>query len=180
MRSFVAIPIAEESLEALLRLQAMIPVGRPVPEDNLHLTLAFLDDVETPVLEDLDMGLSGLRTAPVAVRFTGLDSFTEMERGLVFAGVDKTPELEALQGSVARAARSVGIDLPRRRFRPHVTLTRARRKPDSVARDRLAALIGAHRDAVPGFLAQEFCLYHSELHPSGARHEVLARYPLGG
>jgi 2'-5' RNA ligase len=178
MRSFIALPIPEPSLDALLRLQSTIPVGRPVPEDNLHLTLTFLGDVEDAMLDDLHLDLMALRSAPVDIRFTGLDSFTEMERGLVFAAVEKTEPLDSLHAATARAARRLGIDLPRRRFRPHVTLTRANRRPEGVARDRLAAALTAPRAALPGFTADRFCLYSSDLGPRGARHEVLADYPL--
>jgi 2'-5' RNA ligase len=180
MRSFIAIPIPEASLDALTRLQSMVPVGRPVAEDNLHLTLAFLDDVDDATLHDLHLSLIGLRGAPVAIDFDGLDSFTEMERGLIFAAVRKSPELDALHAAVTRAARGAGVALPRRRFRPHVTLTRANRRPTGVARDRLAALVGAHRDAIPGFTADRVCLYRSQLHSTGARHDILAEYPLSG
>lgn len=180
MRSFIALPIAEPCLDVLVSLQSTIPVGRPVAEDNLHLTLAFLGEVDGPTLEDLHLDLAALRAAPVDIRFTGLDSFTEMERGLVFAAVDKTEPLEALHAAIARAARRLGIDLPRRRFRPHVTLTRANRRPNGLARDRLAATLASPRMDIPGFTADRFCLYHSDLRPGGARHEVLADYPLIG
>jgi len=178
MRSFIALPIPEPSLDALTRVQSTIPVGKPVPEDNLHLTLAFLGDVDEATLADLHLDLMAIRSAPLDIRFTGLDSFTEMERGLVFAAVEKTAALDTLQAATARAVRRLGIDLPRRRFRPHVTLTRANRRPDGLARDRLAAALAAPRDALPGFTADRLCLYSSDLGPRGARHDILAEYPL--
>jgi 2'-5' RNA ligase len=74
-----------------------------VPEDNLHLTLAFLGDVNEAVLNEIDDILSStpLPSAPVA--FGGLGTFGEMERGLVFAEVVPDPRLSALQSKVARA-----------------------------------------------------------------------------
>jgi len=179
MRAFVAIDIPEATAAALTRLQSAIPFGRPVPEDNLHLTLAFLDDAPEPALEDLHEMLTGLRAPPVEIRFTGLDSFTETERGLIFAAVERTEALQALHDRIASLCRSAGLDLPRRRFRPHVTLMRANRRPDGTARDRLAASLGPRPD-LPGFTAKALTLYQSTLAPRGALHDPLAGYPLRG
>lgn len=179
MRAFLAIPIPGEVAGALIRLQSAIPFGRPVPEDNLHLTLAFLEDAPEAALEDLHDLLFALRTPAVDIRFTGLDSFTEGERGLVFAAVERTDALQALHDRIAGLCRSAGLDLPRRRFRPHVTLTRANRRPDGTARDRLAASLGPV-SGLPGFTAGGVTLYHSSLTPRGAIHEALASYPLTG
>jgi 2'-5' RNA ligase len=58
-----------------------------VPEDNLHLTLAFLGDVGEDVLNDLHDILSSTALPAATVAFGGLGTFGEMERGLVFAEV---------------------------------------------------------------------------------------------
>jgi 2'-5' RNA ligase len=179
MRAFIAVPIPDETAAALSRLQSAIPFGKPVPEENLHLTLAFLGDAPEGALEDLHGMLEAMRAAPVEIRFTALDSFTEMERGLIFAAVERSEALQALHDRVAGLCRSAGLDLPRRRFRPHVTLMRANRKPAGPARDRLAAMLGPLPD-VPGFTARALTLFHSTLTPRGAVHEALASYPLTG
>lgn len=179
MRAFIAIPVPDETAAALVRLQAALPHGRPVPEDNLHLTLAFLGDVPEPVLADLDDALAVLAWIAPEVRFSGLDSFTEAERGTVFAAVERTEALVGLQAKLETLARGLGSDLPRRRFRPHVTLTRGKRRPSGLARDRLATQMGMHME-IPGFLAEEIVLYQSILMPSGARHTALASYPAVG
>jgi 2'-5' RNA ligase len=178
MRAFIALPVSDDIAAALVRLQEALPVGRAVPEENLHLTLAFLGDVTHAQLDEIDIGLSGLRWPEVEVAFEGLDSFTESARGLVFAAVRRSEALAGLQSKVAGIARAAGVDLPRRRFRPHVTLMRANRQPKGPARDRLALELGARGD-IPGFVADEVVLYCSTLTPSGALHEPLERYPLG-
>lgn len=179
MRAFLALDIPDETAVALARLQAGIPFGRPVPEDNLHLTLAFFEDAPEAALEDLHDLMTSLRARPVEIRFTGLDSFTEAERGLIFAGVDRTEPLQALHDRIASLCRQAGLDLPRRRFRPHVTLMRANRRPDGAGRDRLAASLGARPD-LPCFTARAVTLYRSSLGPGGAIHDPLAAYPLLG
>ncbi|MDG3042650.1 RNA 2',3'-cyclic phosphodiesterase [Roseicyclus marinus] len=179
MRAFIAIPIPEDVAGALIRLQSALPYGRPVPEENLHLTLAFLEEAPEAALEDLHEMMSALRAGAVDIRFTGLDSFTEGERGLVFVAVERSEALQALQDRIAGLCRAAGLDLPRRRFRPHFTLTRANRRPDGPARDRLAASLGPV-PGLPGFTARAVTLYQSSLTPRGAIHEALAAYPLRG
>lgn len=177
MRAFLALPLADPAIDALLRVQSLLPNGRPVPEDNLHLTLAYLGEVPADVLEPLHDMLQAARLPAPEIAFEGLGTFAEMEQGLTFAAVTPSARLTALQAKVAQLARQAGAALPRRRFRPHVTLTRANRQPKGPARDRLAAAMGIPLE-VPGFTAREMCLYESHLSEHGARHEVLASYPL--
>ena len=179
MRAFLALDIPDDVAGALIRVQSAIAFGRPVPEQNLHLTLAFLEDAPQPALEDLHDLLTGLRAKPVEICFTGIDSMTEAERGLIFAAVARSDALQALHDRIASLCRQAGLDMPRRRFRPHVTLMRAGRRPDGVARDRLAASLGARPD-LPGFTARAVTLYRSTLGPRGAHHDPLASYPLSG
>jgi 2'-5' RNA ligase len=177
MRAFLALPIPVATLDALVAAQSRLAVGRPVPEENMHLTLAFLGEVSAGSLEELDDILSATPLPTAPVNFGGLGTFGDMERGLVFVSVQAGDRLASLQTKVARAARVAGIELPRRRFRPHVTLTRSNRQPVGPARDRLAASLGAPVE-IPGFDATELVLFQSTLGPSGARHDPLSRYPL--
>ncbi len=178
MRSFVAMPMEEGAIAALVAAQSYLPFGKPVPEENLHLTLAYLGEVSETVLETLHDLLDSARLPAPEISFGALGTFAEMERGLVYAEVHPTPALTALQSKVAQVARQAGADLPRRRFRPHVTLMRANRQPVGPARDRLAAAMGQNCD-IPGFTARRMSLYQSTLTPHGAVHEVMADYPLG-
>jgi 2'-5' RNA ligase len=179
MRAFLALDIPDDVAAALARVQTGLGVGRPVPAENMHLTLAFFEDAPDAALSDLHDLMMGLRASPVAIRFTGIDSFTEQTRGLIFAAVARTEPLQALHDRIAGLCRVAGLDLPRRRFRPHVTLMRAGRRPDGAARDRLAACLGPRPD-LPGFTAHAVTLYRSRLGPRGALHEALAAYPLSG
>ncbi len=178
MRSFVALPMDDGAVAALTTAQAHLPFGKPVPEDNLHLTLAYLGEVSEAVLETLHDLLDGARLPAPDISFGALGTFAEMERGLVFAEVRPTNALTTLQSRVAQMARQAGAELPRRRFRPHVTLMRANRQPHGPARDRLATALGIPC-AIPGFTARRMGLYHSTLTPHGAVHEIMADYPLG-
>jgi RNA 2',3'-cyclic 3'-phosphodiesterase len=167
----------EETAAAMAEVQSRLPTGRAVPEENLHLTLALLGDAGEEVLAALDEEMSGARLPVAEIRFGGLDTFAEMERGLVFATVLPDAGLTALQSKVERIARMAGADLPRRRFRPHVTLARSNRQPKGPARDRMATALGMSV-AIPGFTATEVVLYRSTLGRDGALHDPLESYPL--
>lgn len=177
MRAFLALPLAPPAVTSLLSIQSSLPTGKPVPEENLHLTLAYLGEVPEDLLETLHDLLSAACLPAAEVAFTTLDTFAEMERGLTYAAVAPSEALTTLQAKVAHLARQAGAELPRRRFRPHVTLTRANKQPKGPARDRLAAAMGQQID-VPTFTARALNLYQSTLTPSGARHDILASYSL--
>ncbi|QIZ82502.1 RNA 2',3'-cyclic phosphodiesterase [Thalassovita gelatinovora] len=179
MRLFVALDLPEALREALMEVQDGLGVGREVPEENMHVTLAFLDGQSAPVVDALHDMLSAIRMVPVRLTVKGLDLFGGRRSNLVAARVEKVPELTALQEKVAQAARMAGIDLPRRRFKPHVTLMRFAGAMSPEARDRIAAYMAARGDhALDGGEAISFSLYQSHLREGGPVYEALATYPL--
>ncbi|GAA6202328.1 RNA 2',3'-cyclic phosphodiesterase [Aquicoccus sp. SU-CL01552] len=180
MRAFIAIDLPEEVTAALVRLQSLLPAGRPVAEENLHLTLAFLGDQSEAVLAALHFELETIRVQPFALGFSGLGVFGGDRPRILFADVGTEPALADLHRRVTGALHRAGVAVQRARFHPHVTLARfgSRATPGTAAR--LHRFLSDHGDTpLPSFPVTGFGLYESTLHPSGARYNLLARYPLG-
>lgn len=177
MRLFVALPLPEAVCAPLARLAEAAPLGRAVAEENLHLTLAFLGEVERGALPALDGALSGASAPPVCLCFHEVVALGGRQARVV-ALTASGPE--ALQGRIVAALRAAGFALPRRRFRPHVTLLRLPRKLEPGQEQRLARFLASLGAPQTGPVSiDRFTLYASHLHPDGASYEPLAEYPLG-
>ena len=180
MRCFVALGLPSGLRAALADVADELEAGYPVPEENLHLTLAFLGDQPGNVLDDLHDMLGAIRGPLVSLAVDGLGCFGGRSPRTLHAEVRETPELVALQRKAAGAARDAGIALERRRFRPHVTLVRfgARLAPGEAGK--LDGFLGVH--AGTRFAAVNmgaFGLYASTLTKAGPVYDLLAEYPLG-
>ncbi|MGR3542187.1 MAG: RNA 2',3'-cyclic phosphodiesterase [Hasllibacter sp.] len=175
MRAFVGLPVPDPLRAALVAAQARLPLPRPVPEDDLHLTLAFLDDRPERQLEAFAEALGARRLEGCVLDPVGIAPFGTPPR-LIAAEFRRDPPLEALERQCRSAAREAGIDLPRRRFRPHVTLARMRRS-DPTCAPRLAAALAAPA-ALPAVAAERVVLWSSTLRPDGPRYDALADWPL--
>ncbi len=122
MRLFLAIRLSEPMRRALLSAQrAMVAGGvrgHLTPEENLHLTLAFIGEVPDPgpVLD----ALSELAFSPFSLTLEGLGCFGD----LWWAGLKDSAELEALARRLRRALAERDIPFDRKRFSPHITLIR--------------------------------------------------------
>ena len=125
-RLFFALRPAQDAAATLAALgQATCATvgGRGVPRDNIHLTLAFLGE--------LDAAAEALACA-VADRVHGspfplaLDELGGFRRARVaWAGSSSPdPALVALQGELESGLRAAGFALEERPFTPHVTLAR--------------------------------------------------------
>jgi RNA 2',3'-cyclic 3'-phosphodiesterase len=178
-RAFVAIPLPEDAAARLAGLARGCPVGRRVPEDNLHLTLVFLGDVTDAGLEELHDALSAVRSGPVELRFEGLGVFGDDRPRALWAAVAAEPGLMSLQRQAERAARKAGLSPEARRFVPHVTLVRMKgHREDAAPLARFLA--GRGGASAPPVRAVAFSLLSSRLRPEGAVYEELARYPMLG
>lgn len=176
MRAFVALDLPEALTDPLTRLQAGLRVGRPVAEENLHLTLAFLGELPEHRLDDLAEGLALLRLSPVELSLGGLDLF-----GPALAALARGEGLEALQARVLRAVREAGQPLERSRFRPHVTIARLPQTPSASESARLGEFLALNGTFAAGPApALSLGLYRSHLRPEGPIYEPLVTLPLGG
>ncbi|WP_298429248.1 RNA 2',3'-cyclic phosphodiesterase [uncultured Jannaschia sp.] len=178
MRAFVGLPVPEAWIGPLCRAQSRILGGRKVDAEDLHLTLAFLDDQPEDRLEALHELLEARPASAVALRPLAYAVFGAGRARLMALDVAATPELTGLRDAVRTACRRAGIDLPRERFRPHVTLVRF---PASAPGDpaRLSGAVAALGvPVVPPELAGAASLWSSTLTPEGPIYEPLATYPL--
>ncbi|MCB2127943.1 MAG: RNA 2',3'-cyclic phosphodiesterase [Rhodobacteraceae bacterium] len=180
MRCFLAIALADETRAALERLQADLPLGREVPAENLHLTLAFLDDRSVAELEALHDGLEALRLPAPRIEFAGLGVFGGKRPSSLHAAVAASAELRALHARIRGLAAVAGFALPRERFHPHVTLARFSGGLTTQDEMRLARYLGRFGSAsVPGFTASAVTLFRSTLGRGAPVYDPLSDYPFG-
>ncbi|PWJ15051.1 RNA 2',3'-cyclic phosphodiesterase [Jannaschia seohaensis] len=176
MRTFLALPVPESWITPLARVQAHLRGGRKVDLDDLHLTLAFLDDQPEDRLQALHEELEARALFPAELMPTAYGVIGGGKPRAVVLDIAPTPALTALRENVRRAVRAAGIDLPRERFRPHVTLARypASAPGDDRLPERLARL--GPPEMVPD-MAGPVTLWSSVLTPQGPIYEVLSAYP---
>lgn len=180
MRAFVAIALPDQVRAMIADLQAGLRPGRKVPEENLHLTLAFLDDQPQAALQRVHEALSEIATDPFDLRLGGLEMFGGKRPRVLYLRAEASAPLVDLRKQVVYAARQAGIDLPRERFRPHVTLARFRRDIPEDQNAQIGQFLADYGTAsLPAFDVRGITLFGSTLHPDGAMHDVLAEYPLG-
>lgn len=176
LRLFVALDLPPQARAALaaFRDAADPAVWRPLPDEALHLTLAFLGrrpegDVQTVagVLAD------AAGAAPPLALGGPLLLPPRRPRVLCAEVEDREGALAELQASVSAGLAAAGVYRPESRpFRAHATVARLR----AGAR---AAREGPAAGPEPvAFAGEALTLYASHLHPSGARYEPLARVPL--
>jgi 2'-5' RNA ligase len=173
MRLFLALTLPDAALDLLSDLQDAMPEGRAVDLDALHLTLAFLGETPEAALPEIDAALRSIPAAPIALRLGGGAVFGGRMTRAVAVQAEGGAALGELHDRIRSRLHGVGVILPRRRFRPHVTLLRCR---DKTSAARALAVIPARRQGP--FLCDSFGLFSSVLHPDGAEHEERARYPL--
>jgi 2'-5' RNA ligase len=174
-RLFVAIRPPETVREQLLELMEGMPGMRWQHDDQLHLTLRFIGEVERPVAEDLTAALRHVHFDRFSIALDGVGKFEKHRNGALWAGVHPKDQLKALHAKVERACQSAGLEPERRAYHPHITLARWKGKAQ-----RLDAYLERHSglSSVP-WEAQEFILYESHLGREGAHYEAIERFPLG-
>jgi RNA 2',3'-cyclic 3'-phosphodiesterase len=155
--------------------------GRRMQRDTLHLTLAFLGEVDATrfdlacaIADEVaaageKVGAGGTAKIPsAALRFDRLAFWKHNH--IVWAGCDEVPPvLAALADDLAAALRAAGFALDSRRFAAHVTLVRNAQCAGEMAP--IEAFDWPVRD---------FVLVQSQLEREGAKYEIVRRWPLPG
>jgi 2'-5' RNA ligase len=180
IRAFVAIALPESVIYTLEACQAGLPSGRAVAPENLHLTVAFLGEHPAPVIEDVHLALARIRAPAFHLALDGIGLFGGGRPRVLYAGVRREPGLGHLRDKVLQAARGAGLNLPRERFSPHVSLARFKNGLKGEQLAEMQAFVARRMPQATGaFAVDEFILFRSTLGRKGPAYEELAAYPLG-
>ena len=178
LRLFAGVAIPDDLRSRLAVLQGGIDGARWVASENMHITLRFIGEVDEITAEEIDGALSRLTASPLNIALSGAGRFNSWNKPrAVWVGVEKTPDLMALQEKVDRAIINIGLPPEGRKYMPHVTLARMKNARAQHTQNWVAA-----NDpflAAP-FVAREVVLYESRLGRAGAYYSPVAIYPLAG
>jgi 2'-5' RNA ligase len=174
-RLFVAIRPPEPIRARLLDLMGGVAGARWQDEDQLHLTLRFIGEVDGRVADDVDAALQSVIHPPFDLALAGTGAFERRgQPATLWAGVAPHEPVKTLHKKIDHALTRAGVEPERRAFHPHITLARLNR---DVAP--LQPFLEGHAVTSSAFTVAEFRLYESRLTPGGAVHTLAARYPLG-
>lgn len=179
VRLFFALRPPEPIRDALLDVQDGVAEARWQDDDQLHLTLRFMGEVERPVAEELAHAASRLRLPAPTVRLAGVGAFGGRGRsGALWIGVLPREPLLALHRKLDQLCVTVGLEPERRAFTPHLTIARLPRGL-SVDGPEVAAWRAQHA-ALPSepFGFDSITLYRSHRGHAGARYEPVLEIPL--
>jgi len=176
-RLFVALQLPAPLRRDVQALQSGLRTARWLTEDALHLTLAFIGEVDGSAQRQVEAALETVTAPALRMELHGLGCFPP--RGalrVLWTGASPKTELASLARVVRNALGRAGVAPERRKFVPHVTIARFRQPP---YRSELEGYLGTHSlfRTPPADIAS-FHLFSSTLRSSGARYTIEATFPL--
>lgn len=175
-RLFVAIRLPAPIRQLLLAAMGGISGARWQSDDQLHLTLRFIGEVDRHRAGDIHAALGGVHHPPFTLALNGIGCFDR--RGFpdtVWAGVTPHDEVKALHKKIDAALRRVGVPPDDRAFLPHITIARMSRSAGPISN----LLEEAGGLSSPVFAVDSFALFESDLTNEAAVYSVVERYRLG-
>lgn len=126
MRLFVALQLEDRVKDALIQfIDSVRPhtqEGRFSHRENLHLTLSFIG--ETGKAAQAKRALHQVQAEPFVISTAGVGRFRRSTGDILWAGVAKNAQLEALAQQVRQTLEQEGFKLEDRPFAAHLTLGR--------------------------------------------------------
>lgn len=174
-RLFAGIRPPPEIRDALIDLMEGVDDVRWQDDDQLHLTLRYIGEVDTHLAEDLARQLQAIELPTLYLTISGTGVFVRKGRvHTLWAGVEISPELKRLRQKIDRICVSAGVEPDHRKYHPHITLARVNSSsgPLEPFLERNASLrLGPWR-------ADSYTLFESTLHRHGSIYEPIVIYAL--
>lgn len=175
-RLFVALELPVTIREIILDIATGVPGAFWSEEDQLHLTLRFLGDVDGVKKTHFVQQLEKLRLETFDLQLADIGFFPPRgEPESLWIGVSRNPALEALQARIDAIANRLGFERDRKRWTPHVTLARLDAAPES----RLVRFATEHAlFRTPVFQPELMTLFSSHRRIWGSEYQREAVFPL--
>ncbi len=179
-RSFIALEVpdpAREYLKQKLRWLRSNPGVNWVKEENLHLTLLFLGDVDSTRIPDLAKVLSeaARRSGPFQLALRGLELFPYKAPRMIWTSLEAQDDTLSLwHKKLLKDIRGEGFEPDVKPLKLHITLGRIKSAlSPALERDILQS------EVERGFYAYDtITLYRSVLKPEGPTYHILEQYKL--
>jgi 2'-5' RNA ligase len=127
-RLFVAFPLPDEAKDRLLATKPLpdTPGVRILGRNELHLTLHFLGELDTPSGGTVRSALQEVKASAFGITIKGVGRFPpEGQPHVLWAGVENSSSLLALHQSIGTIlTKIIGFQPETRPYSPHVTLAR--------------------------------------------------------
>lgn len=184
IRAFIAVLLTDELKREIRQIQErfiqVAPDVKWMAEDNFHVTMKFLGDVDTRRIDEIaDAIESAVETEkPFALKVSGVGSFPNPRRPqVVWVGVESGVEqLAGIADKIESAMERIGFPRENRMFSAHITIGRVRQG------SRGDALAGALQESNVGEIGEvdvkSVALMQSELRPKGPIYSVLREITL--
>lgn len=174
-RLFVAIRPPPATRSLLSAAMGGVRGARWQSDDQIHLTLRFIGEVDRHQAEDVHAALGAIHHPAFEAAVSGVGTFDHRGRpDVIWAGVVPQGPLRALHKKIDQAVARVGVEPDRRTYFPHITLARLSRSagpPGEFVAERGGL-------ATPPFAVDAFTLFESRLTLAGAVYSTVDRYPL--
>jgi 2'-5' RNA ligase len=174
-RLFTGLEIPESVGRELALLRGGLFGARWIDEENYHVTLRFIGDVDDDIARDADDELRRIRRKPFCVTLDQLTTFGGDRPRALIARAQPNPALVDLQSENERVLRRAGLPPEPRKYVPHVTLARLRSVTSTAAADYLASR-GLFTSLK--FKVERFVLFSSRASTGGGPYIIEAEYPL--
>jgi len=168
-RLFVAIDLPESTRQLLASLDPHVRGVRWIDPAQMHLTLAFFDDVADDTELALREKLGAIKFGAFFLPVVGVGTFSAKGAPkIIWIGVGKAhPHLFQIHKRVQEAALAAGLEPELRPWHPHTTLARCR----DVSAQALRKFLQSNAGFDAGMIRVEaFHLYSSRLTPAGPIH----------
>ncbi|HAX02566.1 MAG: 2'-5' RNA ligase [Tenericutes bacterium GWC2_34_14] len=131
MRIFIGIPFSEDIRKSLIDVQSSIQLisgkSKNTDEENLHLTLLFIGELDFNQVEELHCSLSALlnNVSYIKTKLTRINYFEKGNKKIVWVGIDDEKLImQKLATNIKHAVEKLNIEVDQRPFKAHITLSR--------------------------------------------------------
>ena len=178
-RLFIALKIPGLILDQLIDIRDEIYADgeaiRWEPKDKLHVTLKFLGETENSleVAEKLNKVLNNVKEFKCRLGTFGL-FYRYGNPAILWASVAHNDKLTSLGKQIDIAMHDIGFNLENRKFKPHITILRNKRKNNSYLLDRFKKYDLNRLE----FTAKSIELIKSDFNPNGSVYTTIKNFEL--
>ncbi len=130
MRVFIAINLENSVKKYIKNIQEYLKEnskkGSFSNEDNFHITLKFIGEIEQSDIEDLccaiDETCYSFRNFKISLNTLGF--FSNYNKSTAWVGVNESKELKLIYSKLEKNTQKYGFSNSRQKFTPHITIAR--------------------------------------------------------